>query len=145
MTDSVMSCLVPVTCVIKSNSLQGFLELMSVLLIFVAVLGATLFVTKWIAGYQKQQSMNGNIELLDAARLNGNKYIQLVRIGETYVAVAVCKDTVTTLAQIPAKEIKQLEQKGNGGFGEILARLKKQDASGEESQGEPTSSEDKAE
>ena len=74
--------------------------------IFVAVLAVTALVTKWIAGYQKQQGAAGNIEVRETVRIANNKYIQLVRIGESYFAIAVCKDTVTALGQIPAEQLK---------------------------------------
>lgn len=118
---------------VPRSNLESFLELLSVLLIFIVVLAATIFTTKWIAGYQKQQGANGNIELLDAVRLNGNKYIQLVRIGEVYVALAVCKDTVTTIAEIPVEQIKFSGEQGKTvRFADLLNKLKK--AQGQQSE-----------
>ena len=48
------------------------------------------------------------MELLEAIRLGNNKYIQVVRLGEKYLALAVCKDTVTVLCEIPREEWKDI-------------------------------------
>lgn len=110
----------------RSNS---FIELMTVLVIFVVVLGATALTTKWIAGYQKEMGRSGNIELLDAVRLGNNKYIQVVRIGEKYVALAVCKDTVTVVGEIPEEKIREFGkcdgQKNR--FSDILSAVRKKE------------------
>ena len=88
--------------IILTGKTDSYAQFITVLLIFVAVLAVTALVTKWIAGYQKQQGAAGNIEVLETVRIANNKYIQLVRIGESYFAIAVCKDTVTNLGEIPA-------------------------------------------
>ena len=93
--------------------MDGYVQLITVLLIFVAVLALTAVTTKYVAKVQKQAGINSNIEILETARVSNTKYIQLVRIGETYVAMAVCKDTVTMLCEIPKEQLK--EQTSNDG------------------------------
>lgn len=112
--------------ILMTGSSNSYVQLLTVLLIFVVVLGATALTTKWIAGYQKEMGRSGNIELLDAVRLGSNKYIQIVRVGSTYVAIAVCKDAVTVLCEIPEEDVKT---DGRGGarqhlrFQEIWKRV----------------------
>lgn len=96
--------------------MDGYVQLITVLLIFVAVLALTAFTTKYISKVQKQVGMNGNIEILETVRVSNTKYIQLVRIGETYIAMAVCKDTVTKLCEIPKEQLKEQTPGENTGF-----------------------------
>ena len=100
-----------------------------VLLIFAGVLAVTYFVTKWVAGYQRGRSAGANIQLLESAPLASGKYIQIVRIGNRYVALAVCKDTVTVLTQLNEEELVLPEGQDNfaSSFKEILAGIKKAD------------------
>lgn len=108
---------------------DSYLQLITVLLIFVVVLAVTAFMTRWIAGYQKQQGILSNIEVIETTRISNNKYIQLVRIGETYMAIAVCRDTVTLLGEIPKEQVAQ--NTGTGGsasFRELFDKLMKKDA-----------------
>jgi len=88
------------------NTADSYAQFIAVLVIFILVLGITAYVTKWIANYQKQQNVNCNIELIETTRISNNKYIQIVKIGEKYFAIAVCKDTVTLLCQVPEEEIQ---------------------------------------
>ncbi|MBR6665952.1 MAG: flagellar biosynthetic protein FliO [Lachnospiraceae bacterium] len=102
--------------ILTSSKTDGWAQLITVLLIFVAVLALTAFVTKYIANLQKQNAVNGNLEILETIRISNTKYIQLVRIGETYVAMAVCKDTVTKLCEIPKEQLKERTPMENNGF-----------------------------
>ena len=112
--------------IILTGKADSYAQFITVLLIFAAVLAITALVTKWIAGYQKQQGTEGNIEIKETVRIANNKYIQLVRIGEKYFAIAVCKDTVTTLGEIPAEQLKEKKTfDSTSGFRELLERAAK--------------------
>ena len=95
---------------------SGYAQFIAVLVLFILVLGVTALTTKWISGYQKQQNANSNIEVIETNRLTNNKYLQIIRVGETYMAIAVCKDTVTMLGEIPAEQLK-VPEAGNPGLG----------------------------
>lgn len=113
---------------VLTNTAESYAQLLTVLIIFVVVLGATALTTKWIAGYQKKQGISGNMELLDAVRLGNSKYIQLVRIGEKYVAIAVCKDTVTVLAEIPEDQLRRENRREQSlSFRDIFDRIRRSD------------------
>lgn len=111
------------------NSLSSYAQFIAVLVVFVLVLALTAFTTKWIANYQKQQNVNCNIDIIETTRLTSNKYLQIIRVGETYMAIAVCKDTVTMLCEIPQEQIKiKLSEKQMPGFQELLNKALKKDS-----------------
>ncbi len=109
-----------------SEKTDSYVQFMTILIIFVFVLFITWGVTKWIAGYQKGRSTNTNMEIIETFRLINGKYIQIIRVGQKYLAVAVCKDTVTMLTEIPEDELC-LPEGGTtvSGFKEILDRVQK--------------------
>ena len=114
--------------VLLTGSASSYAEFIAVLVIFVLVLGITALTTKWIAGYQKQQSANSNIEVIETSRLTNNKYLQIIRVGETYMVIAVCKDTVTMLGEIPGEQLKNTEftnSNSGSGFRELLDKAVK--------------------
>ena len=88
------------------GSAGSYAQLIAVLLVFILVLGITAATTKWIANYQKQQGEGTNIQVIETSRISNNKYVQIIRVGETYMAIAVCKDTVTLLGQVPKDQLK---------------------------------------
>ena len=70
------------------------------------------------------------MEIVDTMRISSSKYLQIVRAGDKYLVMAVCKDTVTMLAEL-SKNSLVLEDntRMNGcqpGFREILERIKNQ-------------------
>ena len=102
---------------------SSYAQFITVLLMFVLVLGVTAVVTKWLAGYQKQQGVSGNIQVIETSRVSNNKYIQLVRVGDVYLAIAVCKDTITLLGQIPEESLKLGETTRDFSFHELLEKV----------------------
>lgn len=113
-----------------SGKTDSYAQFITVLIVFVIVLGVTALVTKWIADYQKQQSVNCNVEIIETTRIANNKYIQIIRVGDIYMVVAVCKDTVTMLCEVPKEQLKErMTSQGNINFKELLAQAIKKDSS----------------
>lgn len=111
----------------RSNS---YAQLIAVLIIFVIVLGVTALTTKWIANYQKQQSVNYNIEVIETTRISNSKYIQIIRVGEKYMVIAVCKDNVTMLGEVPKEQLKEMNPQQMGmNFKELFEKAIKKDSS----------------
>ena len=112
--------------ILTAGGYDSFLDLITVLLIFVFVIAITLFTTKYVANYQKVQNAGKNIEVLETYRISQSKYIQIVKIGAKYVAIAVSKDTVTLLTALEETDISFNDMVNEGkSFKDILAGLKK--------------------
>ncbi|MCR5594267.1 MAG: flagellar biosynthetic protein FliO [Lachnospiraceae bacterium] len=97
-----------------------------VLLIFVGVLAVTFFVTKWMSGYQSGRKNGSNIELIESAPLSTGKYIQIVRLGERYYALAVSKDNVTLIGELDRDSLIINDSgSGSGGmsFKDIISKV----------------------
>lgn len=110
---------------IMPNGTNNIVQFITVAIIFVLVLILTAFTTKWIANYQKGQFGNRNIEVIETYRITNNKYIQVVRVGETYLAIAVGKDEITMLKEIPKEQIQMLSREGEPvSFKSILEKAK---------------------
>ncbi len=88
-----------------TQSLDSFVQFITVLLIFLFVLVITYVVTRYISKFQKAQSTGVNMEVLDTLRISPSKYLQIVRTGEEYLVIAVCKDTITMLTKLTEQEI----------------------------------------
>lgn len=108
---------------------DGYVQFITVLVVFILVLAVTAFVMKWIANYQRQQTVNNNIELMETAALGNNKWVQIVRVGETYWVIAACKDTVTLLGEVPKEQLKEKEPGGGTlSFKELFEKAIKRDS-----------------
>ena len=109
-----------------SSGLESIVQFITVLIIFVFVLGFTWISTRYIAGIQKDKYKTGNMELIETLRISNNKYLQIVRVGNKYLCMAVCKDTVTMLGEIQKEEMVFYENNLNANmdFQMILEKIK---------------------
>lgn len=88
-----------------ASKVDSVVQFFTVLIIFIFVLGATWLTSRYIAGFQKGKMRGNNFEMIDSFRISQNNVVQILRIGQRYVAVAVCKDNVTLLAELSEDEI----------------------------------------
>ena len=94
--------------ILLSSSFESFIQLLGVLLIFLFILGATYFTTKWIGSYQQINMRNKNLQIVESIKIGTNKFICLIKAGEIYLVVAVGKDEVTMLAQLTEEQLSEV-------------------------------------
>ncbi|MDE6168377.1 MAG: flagellar biosynthetic protein FliO [Acetatifactor sp.] len=114
--------------VLLTGGTDSYAQFITVLLLFVLVLGITALTTRWIANYQKQAGTNENIQVIETARIANNKFVQIIRTGEKYFVVAVCKDTVTMLGEIPEEQLKTGDPPQGFRFRELFDKTVKRQA-----------------
>lgn len=114
--------------ILLSTSFQSLIQLIGVLIIFLFVLIITYFTTKWVGGFQKTQMSRGNLSVVETVRIANNKYIQIVKVGDVYLVIAVGKDEVTKLAELSEDQLSYLQSEDSGrtqeSFQDILNKLK---------------------
>ncbi len=101
-------------------------QFITIVVIFLFVLGITYATTKWTANFQKGKNVNNNVEIIEVSKIAANKYIEIVRCGDKYLAIAICKDTVTMLCELSQEEVSLEKKKSpeNTNFKEILDKAK---------------------
>lgn len=106
---------------------DSYLQFITVLVLFVFVLGITYVTTRWIANYQKGKNAGGNLEVIETMRITNNKYVQIVRAGNKYLVIAVGKDEIHMLAELPEEELifTDTNADSNMDFGSILDKFKR--------------------
>lgn len=108
---------------LRASSIAQFL---TVLLLFIFVLVITYLTTRWIARLQRGQMVGGdNIEILETTKISVDKYIELVRVGDKYLALGVGKNEVSVLAELNEDSLK-LEDKDDASlsFLSVLDKVK---------------------
>ena len=107
---------------LSSSRGSDIAQLLTMVIVFVVVLAASVWVTKWIGNYQKNQYASGNIEVIESTRVAPNKWVEIVRVGDKYKILAVCKDTVTYLGDIDESELKRGETSEKKSFSDVLSK-----------------------
>lgn len=87
------------------SSVESILKLIGLIILCAIIIAASYFVTRFVG--QKQMGVRGdsNFKSLDVYRINQTKYLQLIQIGTRYFVIAVCKDSVTMLAELSKDDI----------------------------------------
>lgn len=109
------------------SATDSYLQFITVLVLFVFVLGITYVTTRWIANYQKEKTAGGNLEVIETMRITNNKYVQIVRAGNKYLAIAVGKDEIHMLSELSEDELIFMSSEAGSGmdFGSILDKFKR--------------------
>lgn len=111
-----------------TNWLDSFVQLITLIIVFVFVLGLTYFATRLVANVQTNKMRTSNIKVLETMRISNTKYIQVVNIGSKFFAIAVCKDTVTYLCELNEEDLvydNTSDKDKSESFKAILDKFKK--------------------
>lgn len=91
---------------------ESFTQFLTVILVFIFVLGLTYLTTRFVGSYQKTQSAGRNFEVIETCKITNGKYLQIVRIGEKYVVIGIGKDSITSICELSAGDIKEAAASG---------------------------------
>ena len=112
----------------SNTGINSVTQFFTVLLIFIGVLALTYFSTKWIATYQKGKMFSNNITVIETYKITANKFLQIVKIGGKFFAIAIAKDSVTFLGELSEDDLTLPEVSGESispDFSSILEKAKK--------------------
>lgn len=117
----------------QGGRVDSVLQFLTVVFIFILVLGITYLATRWIAGYERNRASSSDVEVVETCRIAPNKYVQVLRIGERFFAVAVCRDTVTLLTELSPDDLTLREASVTHtalSFKEILSNIREHGSGG---------------
>ncbi len=120
---------------IKSTG-QNLLEFFGIILIFIIVLVACWATTRFVASKQLAGKNMGNFEVVETYAVTRDRYLQVIRIGTKYFAIAVGKDSINVICELSKDELN-FDKKANGtvvnGFSNVLSAFLKKDSDKAES------------
>jgi len=91
---------------ISSSRIEAFVQLITLVIIFALVLAMTYFATKFVGNYKKEKMAGSNISVLETLRLSNSKYIQIIKVGNKFLAIAICKESVTVLCELQEEDLE---------------------------------------
>ena len=111
---------------IKSTG-QNLLEFFGIILIFIIVLVACWATTRFVASKQLAGKNTGNFEVVETYAIARDRFLQLVRIGTRYYAIAVGKDSISVICELSKEDINLERKTGTSinGFSNVLASILK--------------------
>ncbi len=107
---------------------NGILQLLGMSCIFVLILVACYYTTKWIAKADIVNKSVKNIAVLETYRISPGKVIQIVKTGKKYIVIGVTKEHIEMLTELSEDEYEQIprEESPDLRFQEVLSVVKKE-------------------
>lgn len=94
-----------------SSDIQMAGRLIVLVLIFIIVLALAYFAARLTGSYQSNViNKQSNIKIIEVFRISSNRTIEIIKIGEHYLAIAVSKDSITLLTELDENEVNEQEK-----------------------------------
>ena len=109
--------------------LSNTIQLIVILIIFILVLIATYFTTKWIGKSGTIQANSPNIRVKETFKIAPNRYIQIIELGDKYYAIGVSKDNITFLTELSEEQLDLTPveaHSGSGSFKDFFEKIRKE-------------------
>jgi flagellar protein FliO/FliZ len=87
------------------STMDSFLQLVGLVVLLVVILFAAYYTSKFVGGIKLGQMKNSNFQVIDAYRISPNKVIQIVKIANKYIVIAIGKDTVNYITELDEAEV----------------------------------------
>lgn len=84
---------------------NSFLELLGLILLLGVILVATYFTTRFIGKYKMGQLKSSNFHVIDTYQISQSKMLQLIKVGNRYIVISICKDTITYITEIEEAQV----------------------------------------
>jgi flagellar protein FliO/FliZ len=110
----------------KVSSFDSISQLVGLVFLLIIILVAAYFTSKFVGGIKLGQLKNSNFKVIDSYRISPNKVIQIVKIGNKYMVIAIAKDTINVITELEEAEvlIKEVHQGERQNFKQILEKLR---------------------
>ena len=111
--------------IVAASGTNSFVQFITLLIVFVIVLFLTYYTTKFIGNYQKVSNKNSTFKVIESYRLSNTKYIQIIQVGNKYLVISVCKDSVVKLTELDEGDVKIPEiSSSQETFSQIFDKIK---------------------
>lgn len=109
-----------------SSFISSAASLVTLLVIWVIVMVIAYYTTKFVAVRTNGNLHATNIEVIETYRISNVKFIQIVRIGEKYMAIAIAKEQITPLCELSESEIVKISkgEQSEASFKQIFDKMK---------------------
>jgi len=114
------------TNVLFMSSLNSFLQLIGVTILFLIVLAITFLTTKFVGGIKMNRDSKSNFKVIETYKITQNKYLQIIEVANKYILIAISKDNIQYLTELNGEEVKELElPKLDINFSEVFNKVTK--------------------
>lgn len=110
----------------SGSTLESVIQLIGIIVVFIIILIATYFTTRWLGASGFSGGRSKNFKVVETYKIAQNKYLQILKIGDKYVVISVCKDRIQYLTELNADSLIMEEDAGGQGqisFKEVMSKI----------------------
>lgn len=112
---------------IGTSTFASFIKLIMLLIVFILILVGSYYFTKWYGKSGMLKNKSQNVNIVESFPLGPGKQVCILKLGEKYIAVAVCKDQVTVLTELEEDQLSfEAPPLQNTNFKEVFGEIIKQ-------------------
>lgn len=110
----------------SASTLDNFMQLLGLVFLLIVILIATYYTSRFVGGIKLGQMKNSNFTVIDNYRISQNKVIQIVKIANKYIVIAIGKDTINYITELDEADvlIKEMNPGQKLSFKETLEKLR---------------------
>lgn len=110
----------------SASTLDNFLQLVGLLVLLIVILAAAYYTSRFVGKVKLGQMKNSNFTVIDAYRISPNKVIQIVKIANKYIVVAIGKDSIQYITELDEAEvyIREEQKAEKQSFKQTLEKLR---------------------
>jgi flagellar protein FliO/FliZ len=114
-------------CIVTGSLLESSLKLIGLIIVFILIIVACYYVTRFVGSRQLGKIKTSNFKPIDTYRLSQNQYLQIIKIGNRFILIAVNKDSVSKLMDLSEDEIILFDKTGTDtkSFHDIMSGMMK--------------------
>lgn len=106
------------------SATAGIFRFIALFIVFIAVLVAAFYFTKWYANSGLVKKGSGNIKVIESYQLAPGKIVYIVKIGSKFVSIMTSKDNIVKLAELSEEEIEFQEiELNNTSFKDVMGQM----------------------
>ena len=117
--------------ILMSGTIGNILQLIGLIIVFIIILFATYYVSRWVGKSGLIQNSSSNIRVVETFRLPQTKYLQIIKVGEKrFFLIAVSKDDITYISELNEEDIAIVQDsmtENNFNFADILKKITSKD------------------
>lgn len=109
-----------------TNTTNNFLQFIATLIMFVLVIVAAYFMSRWVGTIGQNHYGARNIKVIEGSKIGPNKMVQIVKVGSKYFVLGIGKDEISYLGEVEEEDLTIAENtiKPLPEFQDILAKAK---------------------
>lgn len=106
------------------SAAAGIFRFIALFIVFIAVIEAAFYFTKWYASSGLVKKGYGNIKIIESYQLAPGKIVYIVKIGSKFVSIMTSKDNIVKLAELSEDEIEFQEiELNNTSFKDVMGQM----------------------